>query len=132
MESVREWALRELSRAVAKSWRVYLGVQNSAKFLQSSCQVSHFIKAFKWITFLVSTRMCCRFHVQVHQVGLRFSFRLKLYVLSRDEDGIGQGQPAPATQSNATGQRGELVVDDVVVLELLLQLLDILKLHHQA
>ena len=68
--------------------------------------------------------------MQVHQVGLRY--RLKLHVFSRDEGGIGQGQPASATQSNATRQRGELVVDDVVVLEVLLQLLDIINLHHQA
>ena len=74
--------------------------------------------------------MCCRFRVQVHQVEVRF--RLKLHVFSRDEGGIGQGQPAPAPQSNATGQRGELVVDDVVVLEVLLQLLDIVNLHHHA
>ena len=49
-----------------------------------------------------------------------------------DEGCIGQGQPAPTTQSNATRQRGELVVDDVVVLEVLLKLIDIINLHHQA
>ena len=70
--------------------------------------------------------MCCR----LHQVEVRF--RLKLQVFGRDEGGIGQGQPAPAPQSNATRQRGELVVDDVVVLEFLLQLFDIVNLHHHA
>ena len=67
--------------------------------------------------------MCYRF-------GHRFL--LKLHVFGRDEEGIGQGQQAPAPQSNATRQRGELVVDDVVVLEVLLQLLDIINLHHHA
>ena len=70
--------------------------------------------------------MCCRFL----QVGLRFL--LKLHVFDRDEGGIGQGQQAPAPQSNATRQRGELVVDDVVVLEVLLKLIDIINLHHHA
>ena len=94
-------------------------------------QDSHFIKAFEWITFLVSAGVrgwCCV--VQVQQVGLRFRF--KLDVFGRDEGGIGQCQPAPATQSNAPGKGGELVVDDVVVLEVLLQLLDIVNLHHHA
>ena len=53
-------------------------------------------------------------------------------MFGRDEGGIGQGQPAPATQSNVPGKEGELMVDDVVVLEVLLQLLDIVNLHHQA
>ena len=53
-------------------------------------------------------------------------------MFGRDESGIGQGQPAPATQSNAPGKGGELVVDDVVVLEILLQHLDIVNLHHHA
>ena len=70
--------------------------------------------------------MCYRFL----QVGLRFL--LKLHVFGRDEEGIGQGQQAPAPQSNATRQRGELVVDDVVVLEVLLKLIDIINLHHHA
>ena len=70
--------------------------------------------------------MCFRFL----QVGLRFL--LKLHVFSCDEGCIGQGQPAPTTQSNATRQRGELVVDDVVVLEVLLKLIDIINLHHQT
>ena len=70
--------------------------------------------------------MCFRFL----QGGLRFL--LKLDVFGRDEGCIGQGQPAPTTQSNATRQRGELVVDDVVVLEVLLKLIDIINLHHQA
>ena len=110
----------------------------STTFLLGSCQIpvrflldSHFIKAFEWITFLVSAGVrgwCCV--VQVQQVGLRF--RLKLDVFGCDKSGIGQGQPAPATQSNAPGKGGELVVDDVVVLEVLLQLLDIINLHHQA
>ena len=68
--------------------------------------------------------------MQVQQVGLRF--RLKLDVFGRDEGGIGQCQPAPATQSNAPGKGGELMVDDVVVLEVLLQLFDIVNLHHHA
>ena len=68
--------------------------------------------------------------MQIQQVGLRF--RLKLDVLGRNESCIGQGQPAPATQSNALDKGGELVVDDVVVLEFLLQLLDIVNLHHHA
>ena len=53
-------------------------------------------------------------------------------MFGRNESCIGQCQPAPATQSNAPGKGGELVVDDVVVLEVLLQLLDIVNLHHQA
>ena len=68
-------------------------------FLSASChvlvQASHFIKAFEWITFLVSAGVrggCCV--VQIQQVGLRFS--LKLDVFGRDEGGVGQGQPAPA------------------------------------
>ena len=100
--------------------------QISFRFLSDSCQVSHFIKSFEWITFFVSARMCYRFL----QVGLRFL--LKLHVFGRDEGCIGQGQPAPTTQSNATRQRGELVVDDVVVLEVLLKLIDIINLHHQT
>ena len=68
--------------------------------------------------------------MRVHQVGLRF--RLKLNVFGRNESCIGQGQPAPATQSNVPGKGGELVVDDVVVLEVLLQLLDIVNLHHHT
>ena len=70
--------------------------------------------------------MCYRFL----QVGLRFL--LKLHVFDRDEGGIGQGQQAPAPQSNAARQRGELVVDDIVVLEVLLKLLDIINFHHHA
>ena len=100
-----------------------LKCQISFRFLSDSCQVSHFNNSFEWITFFISARMCCRF-------GLRFL--LKLHVFGRDEGCIGQGQPAPTTQSNATRQRGELVVDDVVVLEVLMQLLDIINLHHQA
>ena len=97
--------------------------QISVRFLSG---FSHFIKSFEGITFFISARMCCRFL----QVGLRFLF--KLHVFGRDEEGIGQGQQAPAPQSNATRQRGELVVDYVVVLEVFLQLLDIINLHHHA
>ena len=53
-------------------------------------------------------------------------------MFGRDERGIGQGQPAPAAESNAPRKGGELVVDDVVALQVLLQLLDIVNLHHQA
>ena len=68
--------------------------------------------------------------MQFNQVGLRF--RLKLHVFGCDEGGIGQGQPAPAAERNAPGKGGELMVDDVVVLEVLLQFLDIVNLHHQT
>ena len=49
-----------------------------------------------------------------------------------DEGSIGQGQPAPTAQSNPPSKGGELMVDDVVVLEVLLQLLDIVNLHYHA
>ena len=68
--------------------------------------------------------------MQVQQVGLRFSLNLDMF--GCDEGGIGQCQPAPATQSNPPRKGGELMVDDVVVLEVLLQLLDIVNLHHHA
>ena len=49
-----------------------------------------------------------------------------------DESGIGQRQPASATQSKPPSKGGQLLVDDVVVLEVLLQLFDIVHLNHQA
>ena len=38
-----------------------LRCQISVRFLLDSCQVSHFIKSFEWITFFISAWMCCRF-----------------------------------------------------------------------
>ena len=55
-----------------------------------------------------------------HQVWLlRRSFKFDVF---GDESGIGQRQPAPAPQSKAPSKGGQLLVDDVVVLEFLLQL----------
>ena len=114
----------------------------SARFLPDSFKISfrlaNFIKAFEWIAFAVSAGVCgrwCRF--KSHQVWLQKSrvvwlVLLKLDVFGRDESGIGQRQPAPAPQSKAPSKGGQLVVDDVVVLEVLLQLFDIVHLNHRA
>ena len=53
-------------------------------------------------------------------------------MFGRDESSIGQRQPAPAPKRNAPSKGGQLLVDDVVVLEVLLQLLDIVNLNNQA
>ena len=45
---------------------------------------------------------------------------------------LARASKRPHLKANATRQRGELVVDDVVVLEVLLQLIDIINLHHHA
>ena len=89
-----------------RSHRVYIGFRILQSFYKVPVRflsrvgtiftLAHFIKAFEWITFLVSAGVrgwCCV--VQIQQVGLRF--RLKLDVFGRDEGGIGQGQPAPET-----------------------------------
>ena len=53
-------------------------------------------------------------------------------MLGCDERGIGQGKKAAALQRNTSRKGGECVVDDVVVLQVLLQFLDIVNLHHHA
>ena len=75
--------------------------------------------------------------VQKYQVWLQRSrvvwlVLFKLDVFGCDESGIGQRQPEPAPQSKAPSKGGQLLVDDVVILEFLLQLLDIVNLNNQA